>query len=62
MKHSERKRRVCVVADGVGVVSHAGGGLLVELADGLGLTAGLSRAMADTRQRRSAHDPGGVIR
>ena len=59
---SKRNRSVCVVADGTGVVSHAGSGLLVELADRLGLTAGLSGVMADTRRRRSAHDPGGVIR
>jgi Transposase DDE domain group 1 len=50
------------VADDTGVVSHAGSGLLVELADRLGLTAGLSGAMGDTRRRRSAHDPGRVIR
>jgi hypothetical protein len=59
---SKRKRSVCVVADDTGVVSHAGSGLLVELADRLGLTAGLSGVMADTRRRRSAHDPGRVIR
>ncbi len=35
---------------------------MVELADRLGLTAGLSAAMAGTRERRSAHDPGVVIR
>ena len=60
--HSKRKRSVEVVADDTGVVSHAGSGLLVGLADQLGLTAGLSGAMADTRQRRSAHDPGAVLR
>jgi hypothetical protein len=35
---------------------------LVELADRLGLTAALSEAMAPTRERRSAHDPGVVVR
>lgn len=59
---SKRKRSVEVVADDTSVVSHAGSGLLVGLADRLGLTAGLSLAMSDTRQRRSAHDPGGVLR
>jgi hypothetical protein len=36
--------------------------LLVGLADKLGLTAALSEAMAPTRQRVSAHDPGVVLR
>ena len=62
MTRSNRKRSVSVVADDTCVVSHAGSGLLVALADRLGLTAGLSGAMADTRSRRSAHDPGGVLR
>ncbi len=44
------------------MVSHAGSALLVELADRLGLTGGLSAAMAPTRQRPSAHDPGRVVR
>ena len=39
-------------------MSHAGAALLVELADRVGLTAALSEAMAPTRERRSAHDPG----
>lgn len=51
-----------VRADGEGLVSHAGAYLLVELADRLGLTAALSEAMAPTRQRRCAHDPGVVLR
>jgi len=36
--------------------------LLVGLADKIGLTAALSDAMAPTRQRASAHDPGVVLR
>jgi DDE family transposase len=36
--------------------------LFCGLADRLGLTAGLSEALADTRVRRSAHDPGRVLR
>lgn len=55
-------RRVEVTADGEGLVSHAGTALITELADRVGLTAALSRAMAPTRERRSAHDPGRVLR
>jgi hypothetical protein len=57
-----RKSSVQVVADATGLVSHAGSALLVGLADRLGLTAGLSRALADTKVRRSAHDRGRVLR
>ena len=53
---------VVVTADGEGLVSHAGVALLVELADCVGLTGALSEAMASTRERRSAHDPGRVLR
>jgi hypothetical protein len=53
--------KVVVTADGDGVVSHAGSALLVGLADKIGLTAALSDAMAPTRQRTSAHDPGVVL-
>jgi len=61
------KRAACVgtvevTADGEGLVSHAGAALLVELADRVGLTDGLCRALAETRERRSAHDPGRVLR
>jgi hypothetical protein len=51
-----------VTADGEGLVSHAGVALLVELADRVGLTGALSDALALTRERRSAHDPGRVLR
>jgi hypothetical protein len=51
-----------VTADGEGLVSHAGVALLVELADRAGLTEALSDALADTRERCSAHDPGRVLR
>jgi DDE family transposase len=54
-------RRVRVTGDGKGVASHAGALLIAELADRVGLTGGLSDAMAHTRQRRSAHDPGVVL-
>jgi hypothetical protein len=42
-------------------VAHAGARLLAELADGLGLTAGLSAAMAPTKQRHRGHDRGRVL-
>jgi hypothetical protein len=51
-----------VTADGEGLVSHAGVALLVELSDQFGLTGALSGALAETRERRSAHDPGRVLR
>jgi hypothetical protein len=54
--------KVVVTADGEGIVSHAGSALLSGLADRVGLTAALSDAMAPTRQRASAHDPGVVLR
>lgn len=62
VKTQTTSQTVEVRADGEGLVSHAGAFLLVELSDRLGLTAGLSEAMAPTRKRRSAHDPGVVVR
>ncbi|MHB1865515.1 MAG: IS1380 family transposase [Candidatus Saccharimonadales bacterium] len=56
------RQTIEVRADGEGLVSHAGAYLLVELADRLGLTAGLSEAMVPSRERRSAHNPGVVLR
>jgi hypothetical protein len=52
---------VKVTGDGKGVAGHAGALLMAELADRVGLTAGLSAAMVHTRQRRSAHDRGVVL-
>jgi len=51
-----------VTADGAGQVGHAGSALLAGVADRIGLTRALSDAMAPTRQRASAHDPGVVLR
>jgi hypothetical protein len=62
VKPTARLGTVEVTADGEGLVSHAGAALLVELADRAGLTGALSDAMALTRERRSAHDPGRVLR
>jgi hypothetical protein len=62
VKTQTTSQTVEVRADGEGLVSHAGAYLLVELSDRLGLTAALSEAMAPTRERRSVHDPGVVLR
>jgi hypothetical protein len=62
VKTQTTSQTVEVKADGEGLVSHAGAFLLTELADRMGLTAALSEAMAPTRERRSAHDPGVVLR
>jgi hypothetical protein len=62
VKTQTTAQTVEVRADGEGLVSHAGAFLLVELADRLDLTAGLCEAMAPTRERCSAHDPGVVLR
>ena len=50
-----------VTTDGQGLVSHAGVGLLSELADRSGLTLGLSNAMAGCGIRWHTHDPGVVL-
>jgi DDE family transposase len=62
VKPGLRVGTVEVTADGDGLVSHAGTALLAELADRVGLTGSLSEALASTRERRSAHDPGRVLR
>ena len=62
VKPAARLETVVVRADGEGLVSHAGVALLVEVADRVGLTSALSGAFAPTRERRSAHDPGRVLR
>lgn len=61
VKLAPRFGTVDVTADGEGLISHAGTALLTELADRAGLTAALSAALARTRERRSAHDPGRVL-
>jgi hypothetical protein len=62
VKPTSRPRTVEVTADGEGLISHAGLALLAELADRSGLTGALSAALAPTRERRSRHDPGRVMR
>lgn len=54
-------RTVDVVADGTGLCSRVGTSLLALTAQRLGLTDGLAGALAGTRERRSAHDPGRVL-
>jgi len=54
--------KLSVTADATGQVAHAGSVLLAGVADRVGLTRALCAAMAPTRQRRSAHDPGVVLR
>ena len=61
VKRNRCRPRLKVSADGRGVVGHAGARLLSDLADELGLTAGLSAAMAATKQRRRGHDRGRVL-
>ncbi len=62
VNQTARVGTVEVTADGAGLVSRAGVALLVELADRVGLTSGLSEVLSMTRERRSAHDPGRVLR
>jgi hypothetical protein len=62
VKRGGRDVKVAVRADGEGLVSHAGAGLLADLADRLGLTSALERALAPLRQRASGHAPGRVVR
>ena len=60
-KSGSRLRRVVVSADGAGVVSHAGVGLLRELAEYTGLVDGISAALLDTYQGPPQHAPGRVF-
>ena len=61
VKNSKRRPRVTMTGGGTGLVNHAGARLLADLADKVGLTAGLSTAMAPTKQRRRGHDRGVVL-
>jgi Transposase DDE domain group 1 len=54
-------RKVEVRADASGLCSRAGATLLALVAQRLGLSDGLCAALAGTRERRSAHDPGRVL-
>ena len=59
VKSSAAVSRVKVSADGDGVVSHAGVGMLRELADLTGLSAQVTAALADTYRGPWIYDPGG---
>ena len=61
MKRNSARPRVKVTGDGKNVASHVGSRLLSDLADALGLSAGLSAAMAPTKQRNRGHDYGQVL-
>ena len=61
MKNIAVASRVKVSADGYGVVSHAGMGLLRELADRTGLSAQVTAALADTYCGPWVYAPGEVF-
>jgi len=61
MKRNSTRPRVWVTGDGRNVAAHAGVRVLCDLADALGLTDGLSTAMAPTKLRRRGHDRGQVL-
>ncbi len=50
-----------VSADGAGVVSHAGVGLLREIAEYTGLVDGVTNALIDTYRGTPVHAPGEVF-
>ncbi|MGX1507614.1 UNVERIFIED_CONTAM: hypothetical protein RKD43_006239 [Streptomyces graminofaciens] len=52
--------RLHVSADGAGVVGHAGGRLLADLADVTGLTSAYSTVLRPLRPRGTGHDPGRI--
>lgn len=54
--------KIAVAADGKGMVSMAGAGLLALCADQVKLTEALSQSMRGMRLRRGRHDPGRVVR
>jgi hypothetical protein len=61
VKRSGWGRRVKVSADGSGVVSHAGVGLLREVAEFSGLVGGVTAVLADTYAGPWVHAPGRVF-
>ena len=61
MKRNKGGRRVKVSADGRGVVSHAGVGLLREMAESTGLVDGVTAALLDTYKGLAVHAPGRVF-
>src|SRR5258705_5826200 len=61
VKSSAAVSRVKVSADGHGVVSHAGVGILRELAELTGLSAQVTAALADTYRGPWTYEPGAVF-
>ena len=61
MKRNRRLHRVVVTADGAGVVSHAGAGLLREMADATGLVEAWDRVLVGTYKAVPVHMPGRVL-
>ncbi|MGH9189864.1 MAG: IS1380 family transposase [Acidimicrobiales bacterium] len=61
MHRSQSVRPVRVTTDGEGLASHAGTGLLAEMADRSGLTEAMSVAMGDCGIDWHTHDPGVVL-
>jgi hypothetical protein len=61
VKRNSSSSRVRVSADGQGVVSHAGVGLLAETAQRSGLSGGVTGALLDTYQGVPVHAPGRVF-
>jgi hypothetical protein len=61
VKNIAAASRVKVSADGHGVVSHAGMGLLRELADRTGLSAQVTAVLADTYRGWWVYAPGAVF-
>lgn len=60
VKVTASRPRITAVADGKGLVGHAGARLLADIADTSGLVGGFSQALGSLRQRDSGHDPGRV--
>jgi hypothetical protein len=61
VKRNRRVSGVKVSADGAGVVSHAGVGMLREMADYTGLTDSISKELLDTYRGVPGHAPGRVF-
>jgi hypothetical protein len=61
VKRNRRRPRLKVTTGGKNLVNHAGTRMIADMADALGLTDGLSAAMASTKQRRRGHDRGEVL-
>ena len=61
MKTTARRAKITVSADGSGIVSGAGGLLLVQTARLAGLGQGLSAGLARWRPDRAVHDPGKIV-